>query len=143
MAENDSTGDSSAHQRDGSATVSLTGEGARASVARSVAETLALLYDFGLDDVADVKMAVDEACSQLEVVAAGPGVAAVRLDVRRHAMRVTTSADVASPGGVDQSGFGWHVLRTLTDRVEVGSSDDGEGAGTTSITFDKVARAAA
>ncbi len=34
-------------------------------VVRAVAETLAVLGDFTLDDVADIKLAVDEVCSEL------------------------------------------------------------------------------
>jgi serine/threonine-protein kinase RsbW len=84
---------------------------------RALAETVALLSDFTLDEVADVRLAVDESASILMLDAMAATVLTCELigtfdglDVRVH----TVAGRERLP---DQHGFGWHVLRTLTDSI--------------------------
>jgi serine/threonine-protein kinase RsbW len=86
-------------------------------VLRSLAATLALREDFDLDEVEDVKLAVDEMCSAL-VLRACPG---ERLDCQFQAAphSVGLLASVATDNGrpIDQDTFGWRVLAALTDEL--------------------------
>jgi len=86
-------------------------------VIRSVASNLAIRADFNLDAIADLKLAVDEACSTL-ITRAVPGTTltctfTVRPDEFQFAAAVaSSSADEPS-----RDSFGWRVLSTLTDRA--------------------------
>jgi serine/threonine-protein kinase RsbW len=94
---------------------------------RAIAETLAVLADFSLDEVADIKLAVDEA-AMTAIGGAGSGaeltVAFTTGDMQFHAVVQSWFPDANT---VPQHGFGWHVLQTLTSSVAVheGASDQG------------------
>ncbi|WP_028476719.1 anti-sigma factor [Nocardia sp. CNY236] len=86
-------------------------------IVRGLAETLVLLSDFTLDEVADIRLAVDEACSTLIAVAAPETSLNCRFSVGISELLVRVEGIAAKPGLPDQRSFGWHVLRTLTDTV--------------------------
>ncbi|GAA2979326.1 ATP-binding protein [Actinokineospora diospyrosa] len=89
-------------------------------IVRAVAAAVAMGADFTVDEIDDLRLAVDEACSQLIVLAA-PG---AELDCRfsREPAGVRFSASTRSHAGTAPATdtFGWHVLRTLADSVETG-----------------------
>ncbi|MEV6320304.1 ATP-binding protein [Nocardia sp. NPDC051787] len=87
-------------------------------IVRGLAETLVLLSDFTLDEVADVRLAVDEVCSTLIAVAAPETSLNCRFTVGDTELLVRVDGIAEKPGLPDQRSFGWHVLRTLTDAVE-------------------------
>ncbi|QDQ97347.1 ATP-binding protein [Tomitella fengzijianii] len=123
----------------GPVSLTLDAASSQAPVARSVAETLAILYGFGLDEVADVKLAVDEACAQLERSVADIPSITMEMEVRRFVMSVSVSAELPDGTEVRETGFGWHVLHTLTDnaQVRVDESEPHNTARRWSITFTK------
>ncbi|GAA3382230.1 ATP-binding protein [Cryptosporangium minutisporangium] len=93
-------------------------------VARALAADLAVRLDYDLDEVSDLRMAVDEACAELVAKAAGPGRLRCVFQVDEDALRVTVSAstkDGATPG---QNTFGWRVLTALVDEVTAWASGD-------------------
>ncbi|HEX5142908.1 MAG TPA: ATP-binding protein [Mycobacterium sp.] len=87
------------------------------AVVRTVIGALAAFEDLDLDAVADLRLAVDEACTRL-IRSASEGAALVLVvDPRVNELVVTVSTvsseqDVLSPGS-----FSWHVLTSLTDDV--------------------------
>lgn len=86
------------------------------STVRAVAADLAMQQDMTLDEVDDLRLAVDEACSML-VPLALPGAELVcrfSLGVEEIRVRCSVPSDGARPS-VD--GFPWQVLVTLTDAV--------------------------
>jgi serine/threonine-protein kinase RsbW len=97
-------------------------------VVRAVAETLAVLGDFTLDDVADIKLAVDEVCSEL--IAAAPGSADLTCSfaVTETGLHVTISAPLTRGGVPNRESFGWHVLETLMNAVSVSEGPVGNGS---------------
>lgn len=98
---------------------------------RVVAADLAARVDFDLDAVSDLRMAVDEACATLATLAQ-PG-ARLRCRLQVDTDRITVVARVPAPRRpIAQDTFGWRVLVTLTDEVEVLDEDDG-GAATLGI----------
>ncbi|WP_019927003.1 anti-sigma factor [Nocardia sp. BMG111209] len=86
-------------------------------IVRGLAETLVLLSDFTLDEVADIRLAVDEACSTLIAVAAPDTSLQCRFTVGDKDLLVRVAGVAGAAGLPDQRSFGWHVLRTLTDEV--------------------------
>lgn len=87
-------------------------------IVRGLAETLVLLSDFTLDEVADIRLAVDEVCSTLLAVAAPETSLHCRFTIGETELLVSVSGVAETEGLPDQRSFGWHVLRTLTDAVE-------------------------
>ncbi len=86
-------------------------------IVRGLAETLVLLSDFTLDEVADIRLAVDEACSTLIAIATPGSTLRCRFTVGDDDLLVHVTGIAATEGLPDQRSFGWHVLRTLTDEV--------------------------
>ncbi|RZS32819.1 serine/threonine-protein kinase RsbW [Herbihabitans rhizosphaerae] len=87
------------------------------SVVRAVAAHIAMGADFDIDAIADLKLAVDEVCTDL-IVRAVPGSAmdcVFRLSPDRieACVRVTSHNDDLPK----RDSFGWTVLTTLTDSV--------------------------
>jgi serine/threonine-protein kinase RsbW len=87
-------------------------------IIRSLAASIAMRADYDLDSIADLKLAVDEACTTLITRAAVNTslhcVFAVTKDEIRFAVTVRSSRD-ALPS---TESFGWRVLTTLTDRAD-------------------------
>jgi serine/threonine-protein kinase RsbW len=86
---------------------------------RTVAADVSGRADFDLDTVSDIRMAVDEACNQVARHADPTHHLRVEFRIGGGSLRVTISARAdAGHGGIDTSGFGWHVLDALTDELE-------------------------
>ncbi|MFI5717051.1 ATP-binding protein [Nocardia sp. NPDC051750] len=87
-------------------------------IVRGLAETLVLLSDFTLDEVADIRLAVDEACSTLIGLAAPDTSLDCVFTIGETDLRVRVAGVAGREGLPDSHSFGWHVLRTLTDAVD-------------------------
>ncbi|MFI6217190.1 anti-sigma factor [Nocardia brasiliensis] len=110
---------------------------------RGLAETVALIADFALDEVTDIRLALDEVATSL-ILDAVPG---SQLDCEFtydtdqmivHVASVATSEQV-----VGQAGFGWHIVRTLTHSIAASQAPfDADVAGyPTVVDFSWVRRA--
>lgn len=86
---------------------------------RALAETVSLIADFGLDEVTDIRLALDEVATSLIAAAVPDSSLTCDFDYDEHRMtvRVTSISEVDSLQ--DQEGFGWHIVRTLTRSVSV------------------------
>ena len=108
---------------------------------RAVASDLAARADFDLDAISDLRMAVDEACATLVDVAAPRSVLHCTFLVRADGIEVRALVEAGqTDAGVSTDTFGWRVLQTLADEVDVLSSPavDG-GRATIGIRLDKLA----
>lgn len=98
------------------------------AVLRTLVAAVATFEDLDMDTVADLRLAVDEACTRLirSAVADATLVVTVRStenDVRIDAATACTTSDIMAPGS-----FSWHVLSSLTDEVNTfhdGAQSDG------------------
>ena len=87
---------------------------------RAVASDLAARADFDLDAISDLRMAVDEACAALVDAADPTSPLTCRFHVRPERIRVHAEVRSAKPDTVlSTDTFGWRVLQTLADEVEV------------------------
>lgn len=109
-------------------------------VVRAVAETLAVLSDFTLDDIADIKLVVDEICSQLIAGSAPEAELACLFTVGESGIRITVSASVKADAVPRKDSFGWHVLQTLTDSIHLRDDPDGETDAPHSVAVDVIKR---
>lgn len=101
---------------------------------RLTATSLAARCDLTVDDIDDLVLAVDEACSLL-LPHAEPGTSlSAHFQLASGSLTVTTSVQApnASAGSPDRSGFAWSVLSALASEVDVVGS-----AGELSITVSK------
>lgn len=88
------------------------------SVLRTVTASLAARLDFTLDEIEDLRIAVDEACGMLlaEPVPEGDLSCEFELDGATMGIRVTApTADGAEPA---RDTFAWNVLAALAGRVD-------------------------
>lgn len=92
---------------------------AQLSVVRAMAETVAVLNEFNLDEVSDVKLAVDQICSDLIADAIDGADLTCRFQLAGDVLWVRVSTDTRSNAVPDTQSFGWHVLRALTDSIAV------------------------
>lgn len=109
--------------------VRVDAEPGQLAVMRAVVGDLAMRADFDIDSIADIRLAVDEACSSLVRLAAR----SASLVCRFHADPggLTVAAEVLSEvrSGPREDTFSWRVLSALTDSVstsvEAASASDG------------------
>jgi serine/threonine-protein kinase RsbW len=119
---------------DGDATVEITTPASAALIPtiRAVASDLAGRADFDLDAIADLRMAVDEACATLVDLAAPT--TRLRCTFLLHSDHIEVVAEVRTgraDSAVSTETFGWRVLQTLADKVSVQYSPDPAGNGPT------------
>ena len=91
----------------------------RLPIIRSVVERTLFIDDWSVDDVADVKLGVDEICSQL-ISAAEPD-SSIDISIAAGPAGVTVQVGGWPGGGfeIDTAGFGWRVVETVTDAQSV------------------------
>ena len=94
---------------------------------RTLVAAVGTFEDLDSDTVADLRLAVDEACTRLirSAVPDATLVVAVRSeldDVVIDASTSCTTTDIMEPGS-----FSWHVLSSLTDDIK--TYQDGQGSG--------------
>ena len=97
------------------------------AVLRTLVAAIGTFEDLDFDAVADLRLAVDEACTRLIRSAVPESTLLVVVDPQPealvvHASTTCDSTDILAPGS-----FSWHVLSSLTDDVTTFS--DGQSAG--------------
>jgi serine/threonine-protein kinase RsbW len=93
-------------------------------VLRTLTADLAARLDFNLDEVADLRMAVDEACAGLVARAAGPGQLTCVFLLEPAALSVIASARTTDGAAPARDTFGWRVLTALVDRVDTAADPE-------------------
>lgn len=86
---------------------------------RTVAADLAARAEFTLDAVADLRMAVDEACSSLVTLARPDTKLTCTFILDEERMTVTATVSTYGPERLPTDSFGWRVLTTLADDVRM------------------------
>ena len=98
--------------------VCMPAEGAYLSVLRTATAGLAARLDFTLDEIEDLRIAVDEACAML-LPQAIPGTnLECDFDLGTEAMTITVSVNAAQPRMPTRDTFAWTVLSALAGTVE-------------------------
>jgi serine/threonine-protein kinase RsbW len=98
--------------------VTLPAEGAYLSVLRTATAGLAARLDFTLDEIEDLRIAVDEACAML-LAQAIPGTnLECAFDLDSDHMTITVSVTAAEPQMPAKDTFAWTVLSALAGTVD-------------------------
>ncbi|WP_293306602.1 ATP-binding protein [Mycolicibacterium sp.] len=87
------------------------------AVLRTVVGAVGTFSDLDFDAVADLRLAVDEACTRLIRSAAPDATLVVVVDPRDDVVVVEASAECETFDVVTPGSFSWHVLSSLTDDV--------------------------
>ncbi len=99
-------------------TVSMPADGAYLSVLRTATAGLAARLDFTLDEIEDLRIAVDEACAML-LSQAIPGTnLECAFDLGAEEMTITVSVIAAEPRIPARDTFAWTVLSALAGTVD-------------------------
>lgn len=99
--------------------ISLPAAGEFVTVVRTATAALGATVDFVIDDIEDLRIAVDEACSIL-VARAIPGTnLTCAFYVYDGALTIEASAHVLDRTPPPRTGFAWTVLTSLTSSVDV------------------------
>lgn len=106
----------------------------RLPIVRALTETVALHSELTLDEVADLRLAVDEACSALIPAAVPESPLTCRFTIDKTEARVRITTQPRTAGLPDEDSFGWHVLRTLTSSL-ASSQHTVDGTNLTVIEF--------
>lgn len=86
-------------------------------IIRSIAANIAIRADFDLDAIADLKLAVDEACSTLISRAVPNTTLSCTFGIYRAGIRFSAQARSLTGAAPPRDSFGWRVLSTLADEV--------------------------
>ena len=95
-------------------------------IVRSVVATIATRADFDLDAIADLRLAVDEACSTLITRAIPGSTMRCRFTISADELRFVGTVRSDAGSAPSTRSFGWRVLTTLTDEVAAHVSADGQ-----------------
>lgn len=104
--------------------VRLPANGAYLSVLRTATAGLAARLDFTLDEIEDLRIAVDEACAILLQQAVSDSQLSCYFQQVGDSLRVTVSAPTTDGRAPEQDTFAWTVLSALAGEVD---SSVGEG----------------
>ena len=89
------------------------------AVIRTLVTALTTYEDLDLDAVADLRLAVDEACTRLIRCAAPDALLDIKIEPRAGELVITASAPCTASEILRPGTFSWHVISSLTDDVEV------------------------
>jgi serine/threonine-protein kinase RsbW len=103
--------------------VRLPASAAHLPVLRTFTADLAARLDFTLDEVADLRMAVDEACAGLIARAADSTRLTCTFHLDSTALWVIASAETTDGSPPARDTFGWRVLTALVDAVDADADD--------------------
>lgn len=96
------------------------------AVLRTLVAAIGTFEDLDFDAVADLRLAVDEACTRLIRSAVPDATLLLVVDPQPDALVVQASTTCDSPDILAPGSFSWHVLTSLTD--EVATFSDGQTA---------------
>ena len=94
------------------------------AIARTTAAALAARGSLTIDQVEDVRLVVDEAVSQLILVAPESSVTCEFI-VNPGELDIVVWSDAPSSAPFDPASFGWTVMAALVDSLEDASTPDG------------------
>jgi serine/threonine-protein kinase RsbW len=94
------------------------------AVLRSVTAGLAARCDLTLDEIEDLRIAVDEACALLLPLARPDTILGTRFELGDHQLVVSATVDARPGAEPSREGFGWTVLDALASKVEVSGVED-------------------
>lgn len=84
---------------------------------RALADTVALIADFGIDEVTDIRLALDEIATWLILDAAAGADLDCRFAYDNRCMMIRASTITRSADAVARTNLRWHFVMNLTDTL--------------------------
>jgi serine/threonine-protein kinase RsbW len=104
--------------------LSVPAAGAYLGVLRTATAGLAARLQFTLDEIEDLRIAVDEACAMLLPIATPDAELSCLFTVTDDALMVETSVPTTSSGPrLPAESFSWQVLSALADEIDAAIAD--------------------
>jgi serine/threonine-protein kinase RsbW len=94
------------------------------STLRLTAAGLASRCDLTIDDIEDLRLAVDEACALLLPHARSGDTLTANFSLSYGCLAVDVSVSSGQPAELDRKGFAWTVLGALSSSVDVSHLDE-------------------
>jgi serine/threonine-protein kinase RsbW len=94
------------------------------SVLRTATAGLAARLDFTLDEIEDLRIAVDEACAMLLPQAATDSVLTCTFELQDDSLSVTVTLPTTKGRLPERDTFSWTVLTALAGEVDAGVGED-------------------
>ncbi len=116
--------------------VRVDAEATQLAVMRAVVGDLAMRADFDVDSIADLRLAVDEACSALVRLAAPSAALICRFHSEPGGLSVAAEVASTDAYGPRKDTFSWRVLSALTDSVTTSVESAGHSGGTHALRID-------
>jgi serine/threonine-protein kinase RsbW len=117
--------------------LSVPAHGAFLSLIRTTSAAVAARLEMTIDEIEDLRIAVDEAAAMLLPSVADDRSVDVVFTLGQDALTISLSAQTGDAAGPDQDGFGWTVLRALVGSV---SADHADGRTTIVLSHRRRAR---
>ena len=110
----------------GSVVVTVPAKPEYVHIVRTVVAGAAAKASLGIDEIEDVRLAVDEACAHLLALAPTATLLSVEIVEGSPAMEIIArvDADISPPSGENES-ITWHILSALTDGARLEPSPSG------------------
>lgn len=109
-------------------TVRLPAAAAYLAVLRTTTASLAARLDFTLDEIEDLRIAVDEACCLLLAGAAPDAELTSVFEMSADTISITVSTRTTRDRGPTRDSFAWTVLSALAGQVDTWTEPDGTQA---------------
>jgi serine/threonine-protein kinase RsbW len=106
--------------------IRLPADSAFLSVLRTATAGLAARLDFTLDEIEDLRIAVDEACAMLLPYAIETAQLRCRFELTPDTLSVTVTLPTTRGQLPERDTFSWTVLTALAGEVDTGSNEDRE-----------------
>jgi serine/threonine-protein kinase RsbW len=104
--------------------IRLPADSAYLSVLRTATAGLAARLDFTLDEIEDLRIAVDEACAMLLPHAVETAQLSCRFELTPETLEVTVTLPTTRGQLPERDTFSWTVLTALAGDVDTGLDDD-------------------
>jgi serine/threonine-protein kinase RsbW len=104
--------------------IRLPADSAYLSVLRTATAGLAARLDFTLDEIEDLRIAVDEACAMLLPHAVETAQLSCRFHLTPDTLEVTVTIPTTRGQLPERDTFSWTVLSALAGEVDTGNDDD-------------------
>ena len=119
MSSTSPTSPGSAAAPSGRVEIRVPADGAYIATLRLSAASLAARCDLTVDEIEDLRLAVDEACALLLHHAGPDEVLEAVFTMSEGALTVTASVPAVDGAQIERGGFGWTVLGALASSVDV------------------------
>lgn len=104
--------------------IRLPADSAYLSILRTATAGLAARLDFTLDEIEDLRIAVDEACAMLLPHAVDTAQLSCRFQLHPAALEVTVTIPTTRGQLPERDTFSWTVLSALAGEVDTGMDDE-------------------